>query len=272
MSHPFRVREYNRRMPRVHLVFALLALAATVSAQTEPLLTEEATTAPAGHLALELGGDFIAAARHYETRQTRARWDAPRLRLVYSAADTVEVDLEWVAWVGSASGPGFAAVSDFGDVTLRTKVRLRDGGESSATLGARFVVTLPQTSYGLGLGPDTLRTSAQALATLPVAAWRLHANAGLAIQDEVYSPHEQADFLAYGLAVERRAGRVVLLTELAGWQGKGAPGADARGEARAGFRTDAGALSWHAALRHGLTTADGRWGMTLGVSFALRER
>jgi hypothetical protein len=259
-------------MPRAPLVFALLALATIASAQTEPLLTEEATAAPAGHLALELGGDFIAAARHYETGQTRARWDAPRMRLVYSAADSVEFDVEWVARVGASSGPGFSAVSDFGDVTLRSKVRLRDGGEHSTTLGTRFVVTLPQTTYGLGLGPDTLRMSAQGLVTIPAASWRLHANAGLAIQDEVYSPHEQADFFAYGLAVERRVGRVALVSELAGWQGRGAPGADAHGEARAGVRVDAARLRWHGALRHGLTTVDGEWGVTVGLSLVLHAR
>jgi hypothetical protein len=254
------------------LAALLLAGAPRVVAQTQPLLTEEATAAAGGSLRLEIGADFVHAEPHYETRQIRDRWDGPRLRLVYSPADTVEIDLEWVARVMTGAGPGFERASDFGDVTLRSKLRLRDGGEHGATLGARFTVTLPETSYGQGLGPNTLRMSAQALATLPAGAWRLHANAGLAIHDEVLRAHEQRDFLAYGLALERRVGAFSLLSEMAGLQGDGAPGADARAEARLGVRAGTGAVRWDAALRRGLADADGTWGATAGVVFAWRSR
>ena len=220
---------------------------------------------------LEVGGDFIRAEPNFQTRNPRDRWDGPLLRLVYSPADAVEIDLEWVAYVLTPDDVDFGSVSDHGDVSLRTKLRFRDGGARGVTLGGRFTMTLPQTSFGKGLGPNTLRMAAQALATLPAGPLRLHANAGLAIQDEVFRPHEQRDFLAYGAAIEWRAGaRVALLSEVAGLRGSGAPGTDARGEWRGGLRFATGAVRWDAAVRRGLTDADGTWGATAGVVWALR--
>jgi hypothetical protein len=245
-----------------------LAAASTSYADTRPLLTEEATTAPAGTIVFESGADFMAQAPQYETGHVRSRVDGPLLRVVYSPGASAEMDVEWVARVIALKDPDFGTVSDWGDVTLRAKLRLRDGEHGGPTLGARFTVTLPETSFGQGLGPNTLRTSAQALLTQAAGSWRLHANAGLAIDDEVYRAHEQRDFLAYGLAAEWRAARdLVLVSEVAGRTGRGALGADGHGEWRGGLRLATGAWQWDAALRRGLAAADGTWGVTVGVAW-----
>ena len=69
----------------------------------------------------------------------------------------------------------------------------------------------------------------------------MHANAGLALHDEVFRPHEQRDFFAYGLAAEGRLGPgLSLVGEWAGLAGKGQPGADAHSELRAGVRLGLG--------------------------------
>lgn len=247
------------------------ALGTTAAAQTQPLQTEEATTAPAGRIAVEVGGDFISDEPNFQTGRGRSRWDGPRARLVYSPADSVEIDLEWVAFIVAPNDPDLGPVSDHGDVTLRTKLRLRDGGEHGPTVGARFTVTLPQTSFGEGLGPNTMRMAAQALATWPVGRLRLHANAGLAIQDEVFRPHEQRDFLAYGVALEwRTGGRLALLAEVAGLGGSGRPGTDARHELRGGLRFGGPVWGGAVAVRRGLGDADGTWGATAGITWVAR--
>jgi hypothetical protein len=257
---------------RFHLLALLLLLPSWAArAQTRPLLTEEATTAPAGRIAFETGGDFIASEPNYETGHPRGRGDGPLLRIVYSPADSVEVDLEWVAFILTPSDPDFGHVSDAGDVSLRTKLRFHDGGARGPTFGARFTMTLPQTSFGQGLGPNTTRTSAQALLTLPAGPLRVHLNAGLAIQDEVFRAHEQRDFLAHGAALEWRAGaRLALVAEIAGLAGKGAPGTDAHTEVRAGLRLERGRGIVDAAVRRGLGDADGTWGATAGLTWTLR--
>jgi len=261
------------------LAVLLAACGATARAQSRPLLTEAATTAPAGTLVFETGFDVMADEPSYVTGVERTRWDGPLLRLVFSPAASVEIDLEWVARVGvwAEEGRGDVASSEPGDVTLRAKWRVVEGAKGRPTIGARFGVVLPQTSFEdesfnpLGLGPNTLRAFVEALLTQPIGPLRLHANAGLFLHDEVYRPHDQRDFLSYGLALEWPAGGgFSLLAEVAGRAGDGMPGAEERSEARAGLRYGRGRVRVDAAVRRGLAEADGTWGATAGLAWDAR--
>jgi hypothetical protein len=259
---------------------ALLAIGAGPTvAQTRPLLTEPAVTAPAGTLVLETGFDVIADEPSYVSGVERTRWDGPLLRLVYSPARNVELDLEWVARAGvwGEEGRGDIQSSDWGDVTLRAKWRIVEGRTGHPTIGVRFGVVLPQTSFEdvdfnpLGLGPNTLRAFLEGLLTQPVGRGRIHLNAGLFLHDEVYRAHDQRDFLSYALAFEWPAtGRLALLAEVAGRAGDGEPGAEVRAEARAGLRFGRGRVRWDVALRRGIATADGTWGVTVGLAWTAR--
>jgi hypothetical protein len=252
------------------LALLLVVGSAPLAGQTRPRLTEEAATGPAGRLSLEVGADVFRGEPNFLTGRERDRWDLPVLRLTHSPAEAVEVDLEWVGRVMARDDPDFGDVSDYGDVTLRAKVRFLEERRGRPALAARFGVTLPQTSFGNGLGPNTLRMSVQLLLTRSWGGLAVHANGGLAIHDEALRPHEQRDFLAYGLALVQDLGRLGVSLEAAGLAGDGMPGADARGELRAGLRLTTGRLACDAALRHGLTDADGGWGATAGVSWTLR--
>jgi hypothetical protein len=251
--------------------FLFLLVASEVGAQTHPLLTEEATTAPAGTVALETGFDYMASEPNFLTGAERSVFAGPLLRLVYSPADNVEIDLEWVSSVGAVNDPDFGNPTDRGDVTLRAKVRFVDGGAQRPTLGARFWVTLPETRSDEGLGPNALRQATEMLLSQPLGRATLLANAGLLIADEVLRPHEQRDFLSYGLALTSPAGaRGEVVGEVAGHLGKGQPGAEDRAEARAGFRWTHGRVRCDAAVRRGLSSADGTWGVTIGLRWTLR--
>jgi hypothetical protein len=251
-------------------VASLLGAASPASSQTRPLQVEEAFTAPAGTVVLEAGGEFIADEPNFLTGEERGRWDAPVLRLVYSPARNVELDVEWTVRVGAIDDPTYGTVSDSGDVALRAKVGFLQKGPGDASLGARFTVALPQTSYGNGLGPNALRMSAQLLVSRAVGSLAVHANAGLAIHDEVLRPHEQRDLFTYGLAIVRTVGSAAVVAEVAGRAGDGEPGADETSEARAGVRFGRGRLRWDAAVRRGLAEADGGWGITAGVTWTVR--
>jgi hypothetical protein len=252
--------------------------AGLAGAQTRPLQTEEATTAPAGRVVFETGFEAIAAEPSYLTGTKRTRWDGPLLRVVYSPADSVELDLEWVAAVGVLSAGGERRVSDYGDVSLRTKLRLLEGRERRPTLAARFGVALPQTSYEdkqlgpLGLGPDTIRFYIEALLTQPLGPVELDANAGLFIHDEVSELHSQIDFLSYGLAARWSVGPGwEVVGEVAGRVGKSKPDVPNRSEARAGVRYRRGPLRFDAALRRGLIDEQGTWGGTAGLTWTVRD-
>ena len=256
----------------------LLIAPASTTAQNRPLLIEPAATARAGTLVFETGVEAIAGQPSYITGVERNRWDGPLLRLVYSPADNVELDLEWVVRVGVWNEAGREVQgSAWGDVSLRAKWRILAPRPGRPTLGARFGVALPQTEFEdeqsrpLGLGPNTLRAYAEALLSQPLGPLRLDLNAGLLLHDEVLRPHEQRDFLVYGLALEWTARPAVsLVAELAGRLGDGMPGAEQRSEARAGLRLGRGRLRGDAAIRLGLAAADGSWGATLGITWVVR--
>jgi hypothetical protein len=264
--------------PAAPLVLCLALGAPLARAQTRPLLTEEATTPPGGTLRLEVGAEAITNEASYLTGRERFRWDAPILRATYAPSDRVELDLEWVARVGTSGERDRESVSDWGDLTLRAKLRLLGGNPRATAFAARFGVTLPQTSFNdvagrpLGLGPNTLRAFVQGLVTQPLGRASVHLNGGLQIHEEVFRPHEQRDFFYYGLALAVPAGAFEAVAEVAGRTGEGMPGAEAKGEARAGVRYGRGTVRGDLAVRHGLTAADGDWGATVGVTFAFRPR
>lgn len=250
----------------------LLCLAGSpVYAQTLPFTTEEADTGPNGRLTLEVGGAVIGSEPNFLTGARRTRWDGPVLRLVHSPGDRVELDLEWTVGVGALDDPAFGNASDWGDVVLRAKLRLQEQRPGRPGVSARFLVALPETGADRGLGPNTLRMAAELLFSRSADRFAFHANAGLAIQDQVRVLAAQDDFLAYGLSVLGRLGaRITLGAEVAGLAGKGSPGTEAHHEARLGVRCGQGAWRWNAALRRGLGAADGRWGFTAGLTATLR--
>ena len=260
---------------------AIAASAGPLAAQSHPLQTEAATTAAEGTLAFETGYDVMARQPSYVTAVERTGWSGPLLRLVYSPAGSVELGLEWVARVGVWGDPARdgAASSDFGDVTLRAKWRVHQGEGGRPTLAARLGVTLPETSFEdkqfrpLGLGPNTTRTFVEGLLTQPLGIGRLHLDLGLYLADQVYAPHDQDDFLSYGLALEwPLSATLCAVTEVAGRAGRGNPGTGASGEWRAGLRVGRGRLRGDVAVRRGLAWADGTWGGTAGLRWALHQR
>lgn len=256
-------------MKRVALAALIVSAAAAAHAQTRPLLTEEAATARQGTIVFETGADVMRHEPNFLTGLERTRFDGPLMRLVWSAGDAVEIDLEWVVKVAAFDDPTFGDVSDWGDVTVRAKTRFIEEKEHGFGLSARFNVTLPETNFGNGLGPNALRMSAQMLLS-KCGRVCVHANAGLGINDEVGRPHEQRDFLHYGFAVTGPGGaRLTPVVEIAGLAGNGRPGADARSEIRAGARWQRGRVRWDAALRRGLAKADGDWGLTVGLAWTL---
>jgi hypothetical protein len=266
-------------MTRLALLAITSALAASVvAAQDRPLQTEAATTAAGGTLVFETGLDAIAREPSYVTQVERTAWSGPLLRLVYSPAASVELDLDWVARVGVWGDEARAGAqsSDFGDVTLRAKWRFAAGDAHRPAFGARFGVVLPETSYEdkqfrpLGLGPNTLRAFVEGLLTQRLGRGRLHLDLGLYLEDEVYRPHEQRDFLSYGLALEwPLSTRTTAVTEVAGRAGEGRPGTDPHGEWRAGLRLRRGRVRWDLAVRRGLLRADGTWGGTVGLAWTV---
>jgi len=254
-------------------VLIAILCASPAAAQTRPFLTEEATTAPEGTVALESGFDWISHQPNYLTGAERVRWDGPLLRLVYSPGEKVEVDVEWVTAIGVVDDPDFGTRSALGDVTLRAKVRFAEDSEQHTAFGARFGVTLPETGFGDGIAPNTIRTRAELLLSKRGRRTRVHVNAGIAIEDAPLETHEQADFFAWGVALEQLLlADLALTAEGSGFIGNALPGADDRAEARLGLRLGSGRFRVDGAARRGLVAQTGEWGFAFGVRYEIRKK
>ncbi len=259
------------RSPLILAAAFSLAAGARGFAQTRPLATEEASTAAAGTVVLEAGASAISDEPNFLTGATRDRWDgagaAPRVLARGQRRARRRVDGPRRAH-GTIPTSGTFPTSATSRCARRCAWPAARGAETRSACGSAS--SLPQTSFGNGLGPNALRMSAQVLASKSVGGATVHLNAGLAIHDEPLRAHEQRDFFAYGAALTWPIGRITLVGEVAGLAGDGSPGADARSEARAGLRVGTGRLRGDIAARRGLTDSAGEWGITAGVSWTLR--
>ena len=252
----------------------LLLLTSTALAQNLPLQTEPATTAAGGTLVLETAGQAVGEVPNPLTGDPRTVLDMPLLRLVYSPAKEVELDLEWIGQVIAVNDPAFGDVSDWGDVTLRAKWCFAAEKPDRPALAVRFAVSLPETDFTYGLGPNTLRMRAEALLSKQLGRTTVHLNLGFATEDHPLGGPSQSDFVAYGAALEQPvAPGVVLVGEVAGLgAGDGRPGTERRGEARFGLRCGRGRVVADAALIRGVEVASGRWGVIAGLSWRIKPR
>ncbi len=266
------------RLARAALL--LLGAASTAAAQSRPLRTETAETAAVGTLVLETGFDVIADEPSYVTGASRTRWDGPLLRAVYSPADSVELDVEWVAAVGVAGEEGRGDIQswDWGDVALRAKWRFARGGGRRPALAARFGVVLPQTSFEdeqfrpLGLGPNTLRAFVEALvdaARRPGPASRGRGPPALRPGPEAPRPER--------LPLVRSRARVAARLAAHGGRGGGGPGRTGQprrrpelGGARRSALRAAGACASTRRCGAGCSHTDGTWGVTAGLAWTAR--
>lgn len=270
---------------RRFVTFAGLVVAAsTASAQTGPMLTPSAFIPAPGTVTLDLFGMAISKEPNYltfaqaGTLQERTRVDGPIIRLSYAPSARAEFTAEWNSQTFAINDPRYGkTISDFGDATLRAKLGIAEGEVSaSPALALQFEVTLPNTSFGNGLGPNTLRMDASLIVGYKTEKVTVNGRAGLAIQDEPLRQHEQRDFASLSASIAYQVSeRIAVFADAGGYFGEGVPGAIARREARAGVEYQRTMFGKETKLfiagRRGLVDFHGKWGVVAGFSTTLRE-
>ena len=262
---------------------ALAVVASNASAQTGPMLTPSAFFEPHGHLGLDVFALTIGKEPNYLTyaetgvTQLRTRINGPVIRLYYVLSSRAEFAAEFNTQTFAIRDPRYnKTISDVGDAILRAKLGLRKGEPStSPAVAAQFEVSLPNTSFGNGLGPNTIRLEAALLLGYKTEKLTLSGKAGFAIQDEPLRSHEQRDFIALSGSVAYKVSETFeAFADTGGYFGDGVPGAIAKREARVGVqnhRTLFGrSTSLFVAGRRGLVDFQGKWGLVIGLSTTLR--
>ena len=265
--------------------FAALALVgSTASAQTGPMLTPSAFIEAPGHVGLDLLGMTIGKEPNYLTYaetgliQERTRIDGPMIRLVYVPSERAEFGVEFNGQTFAVNDPGYnTTISDWGDVTLRAKLGLKKGEVSaSPAVAAQFEVMLPNTSFGNGLGPNTVRMSAVLLLGYRTEKLTLNGNAGFAIQDEPLRAHEQRDFASLSASIAYKvAEHFEAFVDGGGYFGDGVPGAISKREVRGGVQYQHSMFGkdskFYLGVRRGLVDFQGDWGFVAGLTTHLRS-
>jgi Putative MetA-pathway of phenol degradation len=262
---------------------AFAAFSSTAQAQTGPMLTPSAFIHAPGHVSLDIFGATIGKEPNYLSYaekgvlQLRTRIDGPVFRLSYVPSERAEFTAEFNAQTYAIQDPRYnKTISDFGDATLRAKLGLKRGEVGvSPAVAFQFEVTLPNTSFGNGLGPNTLRMDSGLLVGYKTEKLSLSGKAGISIQDEPLRAHEQRDFISMsGSLAYKVTDNIEAFGDVGGYLGDGVPGAIAKREARAGIqyhRTLFGKeTDLYIAGRRGLVDFQGKWGVIVGLTMTLR--
>ena len=268
---------------RFATIAALLLIAPSGFAQTGPMLTPSAFIAAPGHLELDVFGLTIGKEPNFLTYsesgviQPRTRIDGPVIRLAYVPSERAEFTAEFNAQTFAIKDPRYKkTISDWGDATLRAKLGLARGEESvSPAVALQFEVSLPNTSFGNGLGPNTIRLASTFLVGYKTEKLTLAGAGGIAIQDEPLRQHEQRDFVSVSGSIAYKVSESFeAFGDVGGYLGDGVPGAIAKREARAGvqyYRSLFGRdTKIFAAGRRGLVDFQGKWGVVIGLTTELR--
>lgn len=264
-------------------LLALAVVASNASAQTGPMLTPSAFIEAPGHLGLDIFGLTIGKEPNYLTYaetgalQPRTRIDGPVFRLYYVPSARAEFTAEINTQTFAIKDPRYKkTISDFGDATLRAKLGLAKGETRvSPAVALQFEVSLPNTSFGNGLGPNTIRVGSALLLGYKTEKITLGGNVGIAIQDEPLRAHEQRDFISLSGSIAYKVSETFeAFADTGGYFGDGVPGAISKREIRAGVLNHRTLFGKQTALflaaRRGLVDFQGKWGVVVGVTTTLR--
>ena len=274
---------YTRRMrPKVLLLICLL-LVTPALAQQRPLVTERAETADHGTVLFDLGVEFLQGAKFpfsgLEGDLTRAGVFSTRM----GVGERVEVQISGAAHQflnidRRVDAPGSGeldfsgdSTSDFGNISLATKIRLTNVTHGKPILGLRFGVELPNSSNEKGMGTDETNVFAQLLLQHKLERVDLLGNIGIAILGDPVDAGAQDDLLTYGLGVILQATpRLNVVAEINGRTGPSGIGTEDQAHARAGIQFEAGGLYWDVAGFVGLQDTDPDSGIIVGLSRSFR--
>ncbi|HMV99814.1 MAG TPA: transporter [Acidobacteriota bacterium] len=273
-----------RLMQLIGLVCFWLVMSPGVQAQQRPLLTEDVDIIPPGKVRAQLGVEFLQDQRFglsgLRGDVTRAGWAGLHFGLSSNVSFSVEgvmrnflnIHETGPSPIPLSIAPGATSTSDFGDLTLSTKVKLRNEGKRMPSLGFKLGVTLPNSDQARGIGTNTLNLFATTLVGKNFLNGRLRTfgNIGMGILADTLDARAQQDVLLYGVAgILKVNERLNLLGEVNGRYNprRAKPGLESQSQARFGMQLKAGGFQWDVAAIKGLTDFSPQSGVSLGVTY-----
>lgn len=255
--------------------------------QQRPLETQEPVVLPPGTVSLQLGFDFLQDAKF---PLSGLRGDLTSLGVIgiyMGLGEIVEFQMQGTVRnslsinersttpLDLTLNSGGTATSDFGDLSLSTKILLLSEKKHRPALAFRPTVQLPNASAAKGLGLDSTQFYGTLLAGKHFGKLNAFANAGLGILSNPVEPGVQNDVLVYGLGgIYPITPAVNLASEVYGrWSTReqGAPlGTESQSVFRFGVQISGLGFRWDIAAIAGLAENSPHSGITFGVTKEFR--
>jgi hypothetical protein len=265
---------YIRKLSYKHLLstfsFVIFLICARPSyAQQRPLLTEDPRLVPSGSLDVEAGFGFEKNAVYTISNLEGNHVSLLPLGLNFGLGDNAEFQMNWTVH-DYLHTPDDVWHSDFGDISLSTKMKIAGESHKVPSISFRPTVILPNASQQSGLGLNTTRFFASILLGKTIGKSYLYGNIGFGIMDNPTVADAQDDPLTYGLAaiipVSPKVKWVSEINGLANTRESPALGSESRSQVRTGFQIEASGIRWDVGLLAGLTRFDPAYGVTFGIT------
>jgi len=248
---------------------SFLLCATSVHAQQRPLLTEDPRLIPSGSLDVEAGFGFEKNAVYTVSNLEGNHVALFPLGLNFGLGDNAEFQMNWTVhdYLHTADDVWH---SDFGDVSLSTKMKVAGESHAVPSISFRPTVILPNASQNSGLGLNTMRFFANVLLGKTIGRLYVFGNFGFGIIDDPTVAEAQNDPLTYGFATMIWiTPKVNWVSEINGFKNpreSPALGSESRSQVRSGFQLEASGIRWDVGLLAGLTKFDPDYGIVFGMT------
>lgn len=252
-------------------------------AQQRPALTEDPQPIPEGKMLLEMGVDHAWNQTFPVSGLEGKLLRAPLLGISIALGRIAELQVDGISLsrlsisrrfeaplsdLVTARGDRTSSVDDF---VVGTKVRLLSETASRPAIGLRFATRLPNAGNEKGIGLDTMDFFQDVLIGKSFGKTRFIGRFGVAFLSDPTRGDRQNDVFTYGFSVVQDLRSVSLVLDANGHVSTRPsvppPGTQTRGTATFGFRYSRGALRFDAGFYSGLTSDDGRTGLTGGLTW-----
>ena len=206
----------RRFAPACFLLFAIVLLAPSASAQQRPLLTEDPEPIGAGRLLIEGGLQFDSNQTYPVSGLEGNLLRLPTVGVSVGISSIAEFQIDGgfydrlnidgrnpnapLASEVTSTGTRTSDVSDF---VVATKIRFVSEAAGRPALGIRFATKLPNASNESGIGLDTMDFTASILAGKTVRSVRTVVNGGFGILGDPVVGNRQSDVITYGVSLAR---------------------------------------------------------------------
>jgi hypothetical protein len=263
-----------KRVLSAFFVLIFLICGSSAYGQQRPLLTEDPRLIPSGSLDFEAGFGFEKNAVYTISNLKGNHVALLPLGLNFGLGDNAEFQMNWTAhdYLHTADDVWH---SDFGDVSLSTKMKIAGESHAVPSISFRPTVILPNASQDSGLGLNTTRFFANVLLGKTAGRLYVYGNVGFGIIDDPTVADAQNDSLTYGFATMIRiTPKVNWVSEINGLKNpreSPALGTESRSQVRSGFQIQASGIRWDVGLLAGLTKFDPDYGIVFGMTKRFRK-